>query len=89
MTGIDFSSLDKVGVVAFCVLIVLAFIKGWIVPGPAVDRQLKDKDEQISNLRKIVDVRDEQLERLSEVGRTVDAVLQSIKDLAERRRRSP
>lgn len=73
---------EKGGIVAILLLIVLGFWKEWIVPGPTV----KKKDKTIDTLNEALSVRDRQLERLGEVGRTVDTVLTIVKDIAERRR---
>ena len=85
MDGLDLSALDKIGVVGFCVLVFVALMRDWLVTGPSHRREVEDLREQIRNLRRVVEVKDAQLDRLSEVGRTVEAVLRSIKEMAERR----
>lgn len=76
---IDFASVEKVGIVGLCVFIVVALFREWIVPGPTHRRALEDKDRQI-------DDKDRAIAALMEVGRTVEAVLESVRDLAEKRR---
>lgn len=75
----DFVSADKLGVVGFCVLIVVALFREWIVTGTSHRRELEDKDRQIVE-------KDKAITALSEVGRTVEAVLESVRELAEKRR---
>lgn len=75
---INFAAADKIGVVAFCVLIVVALFREWIVTGPSHRRELADKDRQLAE-------KDKALTALMEVGRTVEAVLESVRDLAEKR----
>ena len=73
---------DKVGTVALCVFAVVALMRGWVVPGSWVRSRLAEKDEQITRLNESVD-------RTLEVGRTLETVLSTVRDLAEQRRREP
>lgn len=71
---------EKVGVIGLCVFCVVALMRGWVVPGKWVQSRLDEKDAALARERASVD-------RLMEVGRTLEAVLTSVKDLAERRDR--
>lgn len=70
----DLSQLDQVGTVAICVLIVLAFMRGWIVSRREVDEANRQRDRAIDRLEKETE-RDE----------TILSFLRAIKDAAERR----
>ena len=76
---VDFSSADKITVVSLCVLIVVAFFRGWIVPGPTHRQIVDDKNQQIADLTAANTT-------LMEFGRTTNAALESVADLAEKRR---
>lgn len=75
----DFDSLDRVGVVGLCVFIVLALFLEWIVPGRSHRREVDSKERENGFLR-------ETIKEFSEVGRTVEAFMDSVKKQAEAKR---
>lgn len=85
MELIDPSLIEKGGLIGLLALGVLAFMREWVVPGITHRAALSDKDQQITLLKQQVAARDAQVERLAEVGHTVDAVLRSVDELAGRK----
>lgn len=42
------TNADHIGVAGFAILIVVGFIRGWIVPGPVHDREVKRADASVT-----------------------------------------
>lgn len=84
----DITSLNGVGVVGLCVFVMLCLFFEVIVSGRTHRRALAAKDAEIATLKGVIDVQNEHLSELKEVGHTVDSMLRSITDLAQRRRSS-
>lgn len=70
---------DKAGALVVLLVFVLLIALGRLLPRSWVDARLKEKDEQIADLKAANS-------ELLQVGRTVEDVLVSMRDLAQRRR---
>ena len=78
--------LNGVGVVGLLVGLFWMLATGRLVTRREHDGRVADKDAQIADLRKANDVKDTQLEKLTnDVATTVIRVLESIHALAEKR----
>lgn len=78
--NLDPTAFDGVGPVPILVLVLLLMGTGGLVPGWLVRRQFRQLEQHIETLTK-TNV------ELLEVGRTMDAVLESVKSFAEVRQR--
>ncbi len=77
--NLDPTAYEGVGPVPILVLVLLLLGTGVLVPGWLVRRQFKQLEQHIETLTKTNS-------ELLEVGRTVDAVLESMKSFAMERR---
>lgn len=73
------ASWDKAGAFVVLLVFVLLIALGRLLPRSWVDARLKEKDDEIAYLRRSND-------DLRSVGGTVEDVLTSMKELAQRRR---
>lgn len=78
--NLDPTAFDKVGPVPILVLVLLLLGTGVLVPGWLVRRQFAQLEKHIETLTKTNS-------ELLEVGKTMDAVLESVKGFAAYRRR--
>ena len=80
--GVAFAQLGPWGLVAmFCGFIAI----GWLVPRWLHSQRVGDKQEQIDYLRKSLEKRDEQVDRLVEQGEVTVRLLEELKAASSRR----
>ena len=75
--------LNGVGVTTLLVILFWMLAREHLVTGPAHRRELADKDAQIDRLTNAVDVKDQQLEKLTVVGEAVVKILASVDEMAK------
>lgn len=78
MESLPWDRLDKIGVVALALILVLAFAREWIVPGPTHRREIARRDKEADLWRTAFFGEQESRRELEITGRIVSTAFQAM-----------
>lgn len=78
MDVVPWDRLDKIGVVTLALILLIAFMREWIVPGPAHRRELAKAEKEAELWRTIAFGEQESRRELEITGRIVRTSFQSM-----------